>query len=259
MEFKNKIIILIVTILIVSLSVFGLIKLSLKANDAKLKTGILNEPKKEREQRSKKALDIDYMKKAEEMTKAPKKDEQIAIIKVKNYGDIKLKFFPEVAPKAVENFVTHAKNGYYNGLTFHRVINDFMIQGGDPKGNGTGGKSIWGEGFEKEVSEEYLPLRGTLSMASSSLPKSLDSQFFITQAHFNKEKLEGMKNLSQKQLDVYSKFGGMPSLHLGYTVFGYAYEGMDVVDKIAVTETDEKTDKPVNPVVIEKIEITKAK
>lgn len=259
MELKNKIIILIATILVISLGVFGIIKLSLKASDEKLKGGISSEPKKQGEQKNKRVADVDYMKKAEEMTKAPEKGEQIAIIKVKNYGDIKLKFFPDVAPKAVENFVTHAKNGYYNGLTFHRVINDFMIQGGDPKGNGTGGQSIWGEGFEKEVSEEYLPIRGTLAMASSSLPKSLGSQFFITQANFNKEKLEGMKNLPQKQLDVYSKFGGVPSLHLGYTVFGYAYEGMNVVDKIALTETEERTDKPVNPVVIEKIEITEVK
>lgn len=73
--------------------------------------------------------------------------EEIAVITVKGYGEIKVRFFPDEAPKAVENFTTHAKEGYYDGLTFHRVIADFMIQGGDPKGDGTGGESIWGEGF----------------------------------------------------------------------------------------------------------------
>lgn len=73
----------------------------------------------------------------------PQKGDTLAVMHT-NMGDIKIKLFPEKAPKTVENFVTHSKNGYYNGLKFHRVINDFMIQGGDPRGNGTGGESIWG-------------------------------------------------------------------------------------------------------------------
>lgn len=74
----------------------------------------------------------------------PAVGEKIAVIKT-DKGDIKVRLFPEEAPKAVENFVTHAENGYYDGLIFHRVIKDFMIQGGDPKGTGTGGESIWGQ------------------------------------------------------------------------------------------------------------------
>lgn len=96
-------------------------------------------------------------------------------------GDISIRFFPEAAPKAVENFTTHAKNGYYNGLTFHRVIEDFMIQGGDPKGTGAGGESIWGNSFEDEFDQKLLNLRGSLVMANSG-PNTNGSQFFINQA-----------------------------------------------------------------------------
>ena len=110
----------------------------------------------------------------------PADDDQIAILHTTT-GDIYIRFFPEAAPKAVENFTTHAKNGYYNGLTFHRVINDFMIQGGDPKGDGTGGESIWGTQFEDEFDQKLLNLRGSLAMANSG-PKTNGSQFFINQA-----------------------------------------------------------------------------
>ena len=96
-------------------------------------------------------------------------------------GDISLRLFPEAAPKAVENFTTHAKEGYYNGLIFHRVMDDFMIQGGDPKGNRTGGESIWGELFEDEFDQKLLNLRGSLSMANSGANTN-GSQFFINQA-----------------------------------------------------------------------------
>ncbi len=97
-------------------------------------------------------------------------------------GDIYIRFFPEAAPKAVENFTTHAKNGYYNGLTFHRVMKEFMIQGGDPKGDGTGGENIWKtEGFDDEFDKKLLNIRGSLAMANSG-PKTNGSQFFINQA-----------------------------------------------------------------------------
>ena len=80
----------------------------------------------------------------------PQKGETIAVMHT-SLGDISIRLFPDKAPKTVENFVTHAKNGYYDGLKFHRVINDFMIQGGDPRGNGTGGESIWGATFRHTV------------------------------------------------------------------------------------------------------------
>ena len=93
-------------------------------------------------------------------------------------GQIKIKLFPSVAPKAVENFVTHAKEGYYNGVTFHRVIEEFMIQGGDPLGNGTGGESIWGKGFAQEINDSLRHFSGALSYATAA-DKLNGSQFFI--------------------------------------------------------------------------------
>ncbi len=113
-------------------------------------------------------------------TEMPKAGDEIAIMHT-SMGDVYIRLFPEAAPKAVENFTTHAKNGYYNGLTFHRVMKDFMIQGGDPDGDGTGGKSIWGKAFEDEFDQKLLNLRGALAMANSG-ENSNGSQFFINQA-----------------------------------------------------------------------------
>ena len=96
-------------------------------------------------------------------------------------GTITVVLYPEQAPKAVENFITHAQEGYYDGLTFHRVIDDFMIQGGDPNGDGTGGESIWGESFEDEFSDQLHNFRGALSMANAGYDTN-GSQFFIVQA-----------------------------------------------------------------------------
>lgn len=109
----------------------------------------------------------------------PKEGDTVAIMETSE-GTIKIRFFPEAAPKTVENFITHAKEGYYNGLTFHRVINDFMIQGGDPLGTGTGGESIYGEKFEDEFSNKLFNIRGSISMANSG-PDTNGSQFFINQ------------------------------------------------------------------------------
>ncbi|NLP46408.1 MAG: peptidylprolyl isomerase, partial [Epulopiscium sp.] len=105
--------------------------------------------------------------------------EDIAIITT-NYGTITVRFFPDAAPKAVENFITHVNNGYYDGITFHRVIQDFMIQGGDPEGTGMGGESIWKEPFEDEFDVNYRNFRGAISMANSG-PNTNGSQFFIVQ------------------------------------------------------------------------------
>lgn len=97
------------------------------------------------------------------------------------HGDIKIRMFPDVAPKAVENFVTHCKDGYYDGIAFHRVIEDFMIQSGDPNGNGTGGESIWGVRFDDEISDSLHHFRGALAMANAG-PNTNGSQFFIVQS-----------------------------------------------------------------------------
>jgi peptidyl-prolyl cis-trans isomerase B (cyclophilin B) len=186
---------------------------------------------------------------------APKVGDTIAIIKT-SMGDIKIKLFPNEAPKAVENFVTHARNGYYDNLIFHRVISDFMIQGGDPKGDGTGGESIWGKPFEDEFSGNLLNYRGALSMANSGANTN-GSQFFIVQKKtMSTEDISYLEKYKypNELIDLYKEHGGTEWLDFQHTVFGQVYEGMDVVDKIAAVEVSKK-DKPVEDVIIQTIEI----
>ena len=206
---------------------------------------------------------IDYEAAAKKQLAMPEKGDTVAIIKVKGYGEIKVKFFEEVAPKAVENFLTHAKEGYYDGVIFHRVIEEFMIQGGDPLGTGTGGESIWGGGFGEELDFELVPYRGALSMASTGKgTNGIGSQFYIVQANYNEEHANSLKsmNFPEKLIEQYKIHGGYPSsLYLNYTIFGQVYEGMDIVDKIAKVETNSSNDKPVTDVVIEKITVTEYK
>ena len=178
-----------------------------------------------------------------------------------NMGDMKFKLFPKEAPRAVENFTTHAKNGYYNGIVFHRVIKDFMIQGGDPTATGMGGESIWGENFEDEFDPALHNLRGALSMANAG-PGTNGSQFFIVEAkEVPQNMLSQMRALADRGFpeditEAYEALGGTPWLDFHHTVFGQVISGMDVVEKIASVPVDER-DKPVNDVVIESIEITK--
>lgn len=130
-----------------------------------------------------------------------------------NQGEITLKMLPLVAPKAVENFVTHVKNGYYNGIAFHRVIKNFMIQGGDPTETGRGGESIWGGNFEDEFNPNYkFDKEGILAMANSG-PNTNGSQFFITTVP-------------------------TPWLNFKHTIFGYVTDGFDVVERISKVKAD---------------------
>ncbi|EAH4122154.1 peptidylprolyl isomerase [Listeria monocytogenes] len=174
---------------------------------------------------------------------------------ITNRGTIRIKLFPEIAPKTVENFVTHSKNGYYDGLIFHRVIPEFMIQGGDPDGRGTGGESIWGESFEDEFSTEAFNLRGALSMANAG-PNTSGSQFFIVQKPDMPADMLGQMEQAGFPVEIIEAYkqGGTPWLDGRHTVFGHVIEGMDVVDEIANLPTGMQ-DKPVNDVVIEKINI----
>ena len=148
-----------------------------------------------------------------------------------NKGDMKFNLLSDAAPKAVENFVTHAKNGYYDGLIFHRVIKDFMIQGGDPEGTGMGGPgySIKGEfsqnGFENNL--KHTP--GVLSMARAMNPDSAGSQFFIMHA-------------------------AAPHLDGAYAAFGKVIEGQEVVNAIAETPTD-WSDRPMEEQRIESVTV----
>ncbi len=137
-----------------------------------------------------------------------------------NQGTFEIELMPQVAPKACENFKRLIENKYYDGLTFHRVIQDFMIQGGDPTGTGAGGKSVWGEPFEDEFAEEVAFDRpGILAMANRG-PNTNTSQFFITTVE-------------------------TPWLHMHHTIFGKVVKGFDVVKKIESTPTL-PGDKPQN-------------
>lgn len=173
-----------------------------------------------------------------------------------NLGDFTLELFPEVAPKTVENFVTHAKNGYYNGVIFHRVIEDFMIQGGDPTGTGMGGESIYGRTFEDEFSREAFNLYGTLSMANAG-PNTNGSQFFIVTAkQVPAQMLKQLKDggWPEEIVEKYAKVGGTPWLDHRHTVFGRVVEGMDVVLKIEGVERNAQ-DRPLEDVVIESMDV----
>ena len=204
----------------------------------------------------------------------PEDGEEIGVIHT-SMGDIKVKFFPDEAPKAVENFKALAKEGYYDGVTFHRVINEFMIQGGDPTGTGSGGESSYGQAFEDEFSPNLYNFRGALSMANSGMNTN-GSQFFIVQKHdvqegywdytdklveeygtenvlFNQQTQKMVRiNYSDVAKELYNANGGTPHLDYAHTVFGQVFEGMDVVDAIAAVAVDEN-DKPSDDVIIESI------
>jgi peptidylprolyl isomerase len=155
------------------------------------------------------------------------------VVLVTTQGDITIRLFKDVAPKAVENFVRLCQSGYYNGTVFHRVIKEFMIQGGDPTGTGRAGESIWKQPFEDEVSE-FLNFNkpGLLAMANAG-PNTNGSQFFITVKE-------------------------APWLHMKHTIFGEVIEGMEVVTAIENVETGEG-DKPIVDQMILAAKVTKSK
>jgi len=200
--------------------------------------------------------------------------EELAVLHT-NHGDITLRFFPQEAPQAVENFKTHARNGYYNGVIFHRVIPNFMIQGGCPLGNGTGGESIWGQTFELELSPNLRHFRGALAMAHAG--GNMGSQFYIV----HNPQPANIPNMTAQGNTPFGRFsdghiiyyrdvflpeelehfaaGGTPHLDwlwinqgIPHPVFGHVVEGMDVVDSIAATATG-AGDRPVEDVIIESI------
>lgn len=183
-------------------------------------------------------------------------DGPIATIKT-NHGNMRLKLFPDYAPKTVANFIALSKDGYYDGVIFHRIIKDFMIQGGDPTGTGMGGESIYGESFEDEFSEELYNVRGALSMANAG-PNTNGSQFFIVQnQHLPYSKKEIARGGWPEPIaEIYAEQGGTPHLDRRHTVFGQLADeaSYKVLDAIAGVETG-AMDKPVEDVVIETIEI----
>lgn len=149
-----------------------------------------------------------------------------------NVGNIELKLYPEVAPLAVENFTTHVKNGYYNGLIFHRVIKGFMIQGGDPTGTGTGGESIWKKPFKDEFGKNVVFDKPFLLAMANSGPTTNGSQFFITLA----------------------PTGWLNGKH---TIFGEVVKGQDVAQKIENVSVSPGNSKPIFDQTIKKAYIKK--
>ena len=148
-----------------------------------------------------------------------------------NYGKIELKLFPKAAPLAVENFRKLTQKGYYNGVIFHRVIKDFMIQGGDPTGTGMGGESIWHKEFKNEYKPNLIFDRPYLLAMANHGPNTNGSQFFIT-------------------------VKPTPWLNGGYTIFGKVVKGQKVVDTIDHVQTG-ANDRPIKQVIIKKAYITK--
>lgn len=229
-----------------------------------------------------------------QLAEQPEEGQQIATIHVKDYGDIKIMLFPEVAPKAVENFTTHAENGYYDGVKFHRVIADFMAQTGDPNGDGTGGESIWGTGFGIEVDKSLRHYTGAVACAQTSQPNSIGSQFYLVDAPSPgtveemkeanasyQEQVEALKKQYPDQADAidemygtlpyptdeevlknYAELGGAPWLDDQYTVFGQIYEGLDVLDQImnaprdpSIVDDSGNTYVPSPDIIIETITV----
>ena len=188
----------------------------------------------------------------------PQSGETVAVMHT-TLGDISIRLFGDKVPRTVENFVTHAKNGYYDGLIFHRVIKDFMIQGGDPPGTGCGGESIYGEKFEDEFHPELHNIKGALSMANAG-PNTNGSQFFIVEASEVPEgMLEQMKGMADRgfpenTVKAYETVGGTPWLDFRHSVFGQVYDGKDVVEKIASVKTD-GSDRPLDDVKILSIDV----
>ena len=200
----------------------------------------------------------------------PVAGDTIATITIKGFGDVKIRLFAAQAPKAAENFIGLAESGYYDGLSFHRVIKDFMIQGGDPTGTGSGGESVFGEAFEDEFNGDLVPIKGSLCMANSGANTN-GSQFFMvtTNQAFPQENMDSYaaqyKQYYGKELDFSTitdrayeylqSVGGAGWLYGQHTVFGQVYEGLDILEQAEAVETG-SDDKPVEDLIIEKVTIS---
>lgn len=191
---------------------------------------------------------------------APENGETIVTIKIKDYGDVKIKLFSDLLPEACENFVTLAQQGYYDELIFHRVIENFMIQGGDPKGNGTGGESCWGGSFDGGTDSQLIHLPGALAYANSGSTATDGSQFYIvTGSQVTEQDLQEFSQnydiyYTQEAKELYTQYGGAPWLDGSYTVFGQVIDGLDIVFQISQVPVN-SDNKPKSAVYIESIQV----
>lgn len=225
-------------------------------------------------------------------TGKPAAGEEVAVLTT-SMGTIRIRLFADEAPKAVKNFKGLIQKKYYDGLIFHRVIKDFMVQTGDPTGTSTGGESMWGKPFEDEFNPNLVNIRGAVAMANSGKDTN-GSQFFIDQggkdtfagwdqfeqgySYFKQSKMSAdsftksfgttwlnMDKVTKEYRSLYEKNGGNPYLDgsynltgRGHTVFGQVYEGMGTVDKIAAVAVDSES-KPLSDIKLIKAEIQKYK
>lgn len=195
-------------------------------------------------------------------TRPIQEGEEIAIVTT-SMGEFRVRFFPEVAPLAVQNFKDLASSGRYNNTIFFRVINNFMIQGGDTTNTGSGFDSYAGGTFADEFSEQALNLRGALCMANQGTPNTNGCQFYVVQAPPEaltsniwaqlRERMDRVYPDAIKAL--YQTYGGCPWLDFSYTVFGQVYQGMETVDAIAAVSINEQ-DKPDTDVVVQSVTIS---
>jgi peptidyl-prolyl cis-trans isomerase B (cyclophilin B) len=187
----------------------------------------------------------------------PPRGSQIAVINT-NLGSFKIAFLQGDAPRAIENFTRLSRDGYYNGLNFHKVFQDLYFQGGDPLGDGTGGTSIWGRHFDDEYSYNAWNFYGAVGMANNGTKNTNGSQFYIVTS-----KVVGADTIAQMRhgkfpesvISKYIEVGGLPQLDGRRTVFGYVYEGLEVIDEINSVATSPATNEPLDSIVITSVEI----
>lgn len=181
----------------------------------------------------------------------PQQGDLCAEIEIEGYGILKVRLFSDDARKATENFKTLAENGNYNKIPVNRLVKDYMFQAGDREGMGLSGESIYGGGFENEISERIRPLRGSLCMANTGGTSTNTTQFFFVQTKANvvkslRDPLDNRYHLtvpeylkeaygadvSEEELAIYELYGGAPWLYGNTTVFGQIYEGYEILDRM---------------------------
>lgn len=188
---------------------------------------------------------------------AQPKADTIAVIKTTK-GTIKLYLYPQYAEQTVANFVALANAEYYNGTEFHRVVEQLLVQAGDPSGTGTGGESATGAAVPNEFSSYLHNYYGAVGMASSATGENLSQFYIITSGKISEETAEKLRAAGYEEavVDAYVNWGGAPHLDFRYTVFGQVYEGFDVLQKIAEGKVGNEN-YPEDPIEIISITIEK--
>ncbi len=187
----------------------------------------------------------------------PEVGEEIVIMTIRDYGDVKIKLFPEECPEGVENFKSLVESGYYDELIFHRVINHFVVQGGDPKGDGTGGVDANGtEGFAQSISPNLQHYAGALAYAVGQDQLNASQFYIVTGLETSDNYFEQLKTTygltySGPVMNMYKQMGGRPDLDGNYEIFGQVFDGLEyclAMQEVAV----DANDKPKSQVIIEK-------